>query len=170
MPPGTPAVLGEVGISVDFGFFKLDTKWVEDPRQRDAAWALYVELATRIATQGLDLDVGLLREALESLHALFAVTRGVLRTGGPAVGSSSQSVGGIALIVLNKAVRPFLAKWHPALAHWEAQSKQSATTSQRDHERAWPEELKCRAELAKLQEGLLQYAQALARIASPGVA
>ncbi|HXZ15593.1 MAG TPA: hypothetical protein VEH77_06425 [Roseiarcus sp.] len=121
-----------------------------------------------LATQGIDLDYGLLREALESLHELFAVTRGGASQGGARRRVSDRSVGGIALVVLNKAVRPFLAKWDPALVHWKA--GKPPTTSQRDHERAWPEALKCRTELARLQVGLLQYAEALARIASPGAA
>src|SRR5262245_30583757 len=77
------AKLSEVGISIDFGIFKLVTKWAEDPRQKRAAWALYVELSTRIATQDLDLEYGHVREALDSLHALFAATREILRAEGP---------------------------------------------------------------------------------------
>ena len=44
-----PAKLSEVGINIDFGIVKLDTKWVKDPRQRQAAWELYVEYVTRVA-------------------------------------------------------------------------------------------------------------------------
>ena len=161
MKPGSR--LSEVGVRIDFGIFKLDTKWVPDPRQRDAAWALYVELSTRIATQELDLEVGLVREAFDSLHALFAVTREILRKEGPQVGMGPQTVGGIAVRVLNSSIRPLLAKWHPRLAEWEA--KKGAQVSPRVHERAWPEEAKCRGELAKLQRGLSTYAETLGKIA-----
>ena len=157
------AKLSEVGITIDFGIFKLVTKWNEDPRQKNAAWALYVELSTRIATQELDLEYGHIREALDSLHALFDVTREILRAEGPAVGMSATSVGGIAVRVLNLVIRPFLAKWHPRLADWEA--RREPNTSARTHERAWSDDAKCRGELAKLQKGLEAYAQTLGKIA-----
>jgi hypothetical protein len=158
-----PSQLHEVGVSVDFGIFKLHAKWEPDPRQRDAAWAMYVELATRIATQDLDLDVGLIREALDSLHALFPVTREILRREGSHVGKEPNTVGGMSITVLNACVRPFLAKWHPRLADWEA--RRDAQTSMLAHEKAWVDEAKCRGELAKLQRGLLSYAEALGKIA-----
>src|SRR5438132_390258 len=127
--------MGELKVAIDFGLFRLETRWVPDERQRDAAWALYVELATRIATQELDLDSGVLREAMDSLHALFAVTREVLRKDGPVVGMGPDTVGGIAVRVLNFAVRPFLGKWHPRLADWEARRAPQATVH--GHELAW---------------------------------
>lgn len=70
----------------------------------------------------MEVDQGLVREALNSLYSLFGTTRGVLKAAGPDVGASRDSVGGIALAqpaagiaVLNNGLRPFLAKWHPLL-------------------------------------------------------
>jgi hypothetical protein len=163
MAHGDPAKLREVSISLDFGVFKLETTWAEDPRQRNAAWALYVELVTRVATQELDLDGGLIREALSSLHDFFPVTRAILRAEGPVVGAAPSTVGGIALLVVNRGIRPFLSKWHPLLVEWEA--SRGAGIGARQHERAWPREVECRAELEKLRRGLNQYAVALGRIA-----
>ncbi len=158
-----PAKLSEVGINIDFGIFQLETKWAEDPRQKNAAWALYVELCTRIATQELDLEHGLLREAFDSLHALFSVAREILRKEGPVVGMGPHTVGGIAVRVLNLGVRPFLSKWHPKLADWEARREEQV--SARAHERAWLDDARCRGELAKLQRGLEAYAATLGKIA-----
>jgi hypothetical protein len=152
----------EVGILIDFGIFKLETKWVPDPRQREAAWALYVELMTRVATQPLELDQGLLTEALDSLHQLFPATRKVLRASGPVAGSGPSTVGGIALAVLNGAVRPFLSRWHARALAWNETRPPGRTAL--DHERAWPEEARCRGEMEKLRRGLVTYAQALAAI------
>jgi hypothetical protein len=97
-----------------------EMEWEPDPTQRRAAWELYVELATRISTQPLDLDGGLIREALNSLHSLFATTRQVLRSAGPDVGAGPDTVGGVAIAVLSKGLRPFLTKWHPLLLAHEA--------------------------------------------------
>jgi hypothetical protein len=56
-----------------------------------------------------------MREAMNSLYSLFGSTREILRKAGPTVGASHDSVGGIAIAVLNKGLRPFLSKWHPLL-------------------------------------------------------
>ena len=57
--------------------------WKPSDDKRNAAWELYVELATRIAV--VPLNPGLLREAPASLYSQFATTRGILRKYGPAV-------------------------------------------------------------------------------------
>src|SRR5688500_9430377 len=89
-PVNHPAALETVSVKLDLGFFSMQSDWVPDPRERQAAWELYVELTTRIAAQPLDPDDGLCREALDSLHALFGVTRSVLRAAGPGVGAEER--------------------------------------------------------------------------------
>ena len=75
---------------------------------RDAAWELYVEMLTRIVTQPLPDDTGDEKAALESVHALFTVTREILRRHGRQAIQFSK----VAIPVLNQVVRPFTAKWH----------------------------------------------------------
>jgi hypothetical protein len=58
---------------------------------------------------------------LNSLYSLFGTTREILKEAGPDVGASRHSVGGIAILVLNNGLRPFLARWHPQLQVWESQ-------------------------------------------------
>ena len=153
--------LSRVSVSLPFGLGSAE--WVPDESQRRAAWELYVELTTRVAVQSLELDHGLLREALSSLHALFGVTREILRGAGPSVGASRKSVGGIAMAVLNRGIRPFLAKWHPELLNWE--SKRERTVSPSEHERAWITGTALREELGELREALSKYADMLALVA-----
>ena len=129
---------------------------------RLAAWELYVELQTRIAVQPLGEDEGLLREALNSLYSLFATTREVLRKAGPDVGAKKDSVGGIAIAVLNQGLRPFLSKWHPELQAWE--SRRPDETDPRAHEDSWPKVKSSRRELEQLRKRLARYSRALARI------
>jgi hypothetical protein len=93
---------------------------------------------------------------------MFAITRQILREAGPDVGISSASVGGIAIAVLNKGLRPFLSKWHPLLQTWEAQKP--PTTSAKEHENNWSLEPQMRQELLLLGKDLEQYANALAKI------
>ena len=72
------ADLAEANVAGQKVTFKLNV-------ERTAAWKLYVELNTRIATQPLDESDGVLREALSSLYAVFGITRETLKEAGPAV-------------------------------------------------------------------------------------
>ncbi|MGB7440358.1 MAG: hypothetical protein WA919_04765 [Coleofasciculaceae cyanobacterium] len=160
MSKDNPAKLKKVSVSLPFGIG--GAEWEADPTEQRAAWSLYVELVTRISVQSLESDQGLLREALNSLYSLFTITRGILREAGPDVGISINSVGGIAIAVLNKGIRPFLSKWHPFLQAWEAQ--RPPNVSPKEHETNWSEEPRLRAELKLLNQDLEKYANALADI------
>jgi hypothetical protein len=140
-----------------------EIEWEPDESQRRAAWELYVELATRVGVQALDLDQGCVREAMNSLYSLFGTTRDILRRAGPGVGASRATVGGIALIVLNSGLRPYLSKWHPALQAHEV--LRPPTTSPRDWERTWEKEPALRGELEALRGRLEEYGRVLAKMA-----
>lgn len=131
--------------------------------ERKAAWKLYVELYTRIATQALEKDEGFAREALTSLHDIFKVTREALKEAGPAVADGEQSLGFYAMAILNMELRPFVAKWHPLLSDWEAQKPRDCSAI--EHERAWSKNGELRQELKKLRSSLMQYCGALAKLA-----
>ncbi len=138
--------------------------WEVNDAQRQAAWEMYVELVTRISVQPLDPDEGLLREALSSLYTLFGETRRILRAAGPSVARPRSrqllTFGQIAVDVLNIALRPVLAKWHPLLIEHEASR---GTRSATEHERAWDKSGALRAELETLRTQLAAYADLLAR-------
>jgi len=139
---------------------------VDDSDQR-AAWELYVELVTRIATQELEDEEGLLREALSSLYAMFGETRKILRHYGPSVGRSkrrgSMSLGQIAVDILNRFLRPVLAYWHPELRAYE--DTRDPRTSPVDHERKWTRASELRGVLKSMQGALLAYSICLANAA-----
>ncbi len=151
----------KVSVSLPFGIGSVE--WEVDQTQSRAAWSLYIELVTRIAVEPLKADEGLVREALNSLYSLFGTTREILKTAGPDVGIALNSVGGIAIAVLNRGLRPFLAKWHPLLQTYEA--RRPPHLSPKEHEQHWSEEGKLRNELEQLRQDLNQYANALAKIA-----
>ena len=161
MPKYNPAMLKQVTVSLPFGVGS--ASWEVDSTERDASWELYVEPVTRVAVQSLNPQEGLVREAMNSLYSLFGSTREILRKAGPNVGASHDSVGGIAIAVLNNGLRPFLSKWHPLLLEWE--EKKPNGTSPQVHEKAWDKELIVRGELDALRGDLEQYANALAEIA-----
>jgi hypothetical protein len=161
MPKRDPARLTRVSVNLPFQIGSFE--WEADVTERRAAWSLYVELVTRIAIVPLDPDHGVLREALSSLYSLYPTTRAVLKEAGPDVGGGLDSVGGIAIAVLNRGLRPFMAKWHPRLLAYEEQRPEGMTVL--EHERRWVEAPTMRAELEVLQRDLRQYADALAAIA-----
>lgn len=153
----SPAKLKKVTVSLPFGIGTAE--WEADETQRQAAWSLYVELVTRVTVQSLPADQGLLRESLTSLYSLFTITRQILKESGPGVGSSRESVGGIAIAVLIQGISPFLSKWHPDLQEWEFQ--RLPETSPREHEKKWIAEPRLRNELEILRKDLEQYVTAL---------
>lgn len=89
----------------------LDLEFSPSDEMRRAAWDMVVELSTRVATQALDDDEGNDAAALASLHALFGITRGILKQYGP----RTQDFARLAIAVLNEVLRPFLSRWHPLL-------------------------------------------------------
>ncbi len=107
----------EFQLSLPFGIGSVSVKRTQ--AQLNAAWSLYVEYATRISTQELKPGQGSIREALNSLHALFDVTRTVLKQEGPAVAEGPDSVGPLSIRILNEGVRPFLVEWHTKLGAFE---------------------------------------------------
>jgi hypothetical protein len=161
MGKSDPAKLKKVTVSIPFGMGSAE--WEADSTERKAAWSLYVELVTRIAVQPLDVEHGLLREVLNSLYSLFGTTREILKAAGPDVGASRESVGGIAIMVLNKGLRPFIAQWHPALLDWEAQ--RPLQLSAKEHEENWANAGQMRVALKKLRGEMERYAETLAAIA-----
>jgi hypothetical protein len=148
-----------VGLPFNLGQLEFEN----DEEQQKAAWALYVELSTRIAVQPLQEDEGYLREALTSLYNIFGITREILRNAGPEIARGSQSLGAIAIDVLNKGLRPFLVKWHPLLKSYEERKPASQSTF--DYERAWDQSKEFRKELNQVREQMIIYVDALAKIA-----
>lgn len=93
-----------------------------------AAWALYLELATRISPTPPEKGPTAVREALESLARVFDITRMVLREIGIGVVRRAQgheSVGSISIRVLNEGLRPHLMRWHASFSAHESASWKS---------------------------------------------
>ncbi|MEU4236941.1 hypothetical protein [Actinoplanes sp. NPDC026619] len=121
-----------------------------------AAWALYVELATRVAVQPLEADRGFAREALNSLYSLFATTREVLRAAGPEIADGPDALGPLAIRIVNEGLRPFVTRWHTELRKHEEVSAD---------ESAWPLRAEFDAELQRVQAELGIYVDNLATLA-----
>ena len=136
---------GLSSLKINLGF--LEGEFAPRDPDRAAAWELYIELLTRITTQHLPPEDGDEKTALDSVHALFPLTREILRRHGSGCGEFAK----LAIPVLNQVIRPFTAKWHKlSLA---GAFKQSARCAE------------FRQELAALQAQLRNYTRALAALA-----
>jgi len=155
--------LSGLNVKVKLPFLEIGGEWEPNEAERKAAWEMYVELVTRISVIELEPDQGLLREALNSLYSLFGTTRDILRRYGPVVAQPSRgkslSFGYIAVVVLNRVLRPLLATWHPRLQEYEV--GRPPNMSMAVHERAWTSASELRAELESTRHMLLEYASLL---------
>lgn len=82
--------------------------WKPSEQDRNAAWILYTEIRTRIASQPLHYRSGDEETALDSLYKLFEPTRQVIKNNGPECWHFAE----MATYVLNTHLRPLTAKWH----------------------------------------------------------
>jgi len=125
----------------------LEMEWQPKEPDKAAAWELYIEMLTRIATQNLQPEQGDEKTALDSIYSLFPLTREIIKRHGRDCIEFTK----IAVIVLNQLVRPFTEKWH-------GESLKGAFKKKR----------KCdefRRELMQLQTKLRQYTKMLAEMA-----
>ena len=136
---------GLSSLKLNIGF--LNAEFKPSDSDRHSAWELYVELLTRITTQPLPVEHGDEKTALDSVFAIFGLTREILRKHGP----GSNEFDKLAIPVLNQIIRPFTAKWHKLSLGG-----------------AFADSAKChefRTELSTLQPQLRHYTQALAAMA-----
>lgn len=125
----------------------LEMDWSPQESDKDAAWEMYIELLTRVATQDLLDSDGDEKTALSSIYSLFSITREVIKR----KGRDCQSFTKIAIVILNQIIRPFTAKWHKLSV-----------------EKAFEDKEKCeefREELKNLQAFLRKYSKMLADMA-----
>lgn len=131
--------------------------FVVNKDDKQTAWELFIEVATRVSTQPLEPGDGFLRESLNSLYQLFGQTRDILKRAQPTKIKRAKTVEYLALAMLNRELRPFLSKWHLRLSRFEA----AGATD----EAAWPENSQFRVELEMMRERLVEFALAFATLA-----
>jgi len=125
----------------------LEMEFKPQDADKAAAWDLYVELLTRITTQPLPKEHGDEQTALNSVFALFGLTREVLKKHG----REAEEFSKIAIVVLNQIIRPFTAKWHKESIEGAFENREKCT--------------EFREELEKLQQLLVIYTRMLSDMA-----
>jgi len=128
-----------------------------------AAWSLYVEISTRVPVQPIDPEYGSIREALNSIYALFGETRRILSESGPSIAHGRNSLAPLAIGFLNKGLRPFLTKWHYEFQLHESKYN-AAQKSRVEYEKEWPKLDEFRKAYQELQRNLEQYQTELKKL------
>jgi len=131
-----------------------EAEFAINAQYRKAAWRLFVETMTRVATQPLDPSTGKTKEALASLYSLFETTRQLLKEIEPTPTTEGRTVEGLAIEMLNRHIRPFLAKWHPVIST----GAEGVAIERADDQQ-------CRAELELLRSEIVEYARAFGQLA-----
>jgi len=159
----------QMSLNLPFGIGGVTIKISE--AQKRAAWSLYVEYSTRITNQPLASTQGSIREALNSMYKMFDVTREVLKAAGPEVAKDKDSLGPLAIKIINQGVRPFIVEWHSALGAFEDQERAEQRKDLASgveaiiDESKWEQSEKFYIALKKLQDELSDYVIALGHIA-----
>lgn len=131
---------GLQNIKLNIGFAELEFAPTED--DQTAAWDMYVELLTRVATQKLPDESGDEATALESVYSLFPTTREILKSKGRQATEFTK----VAIVVLNQVERPFTAKWHKKKIE-DAFSQENECNAFRSELRVLQGQLKCYSRL-----------------------
>lgn len=131
--------LSKGGFSLNLGFVQLSGDLSDEDRQ--CAWELYTELATRVAVTGKRDDVEcqdfngeLYIESLLSLYRFFQEARLIMRKFpvGRLGGNHHDHLGVMIARVMAEVLRPFLEKWQIDFRHWwEYESNQDVPPLER---------------------------------------
>lgn len=124
----------------------LEMNWEPKEQDKDAAWELYIELLTRVTTQGLEDTYGDEKTALDSIKKIFDLTRDIIKK----YKRDCIEFSKISIVILNQKIRPFTSKWH----HISTADGFDETNSK-----------EFRSELKDLQVLLLAYTQMLGDMA-----
>ncbi len=144
--------------------------WRLTREEKQAAWELYIELATRVGGVTIGDGGPLLREMLNSHYDVFGATRDVLRRSGPAVAPrvapSELTFAVLVVEVLNGVLRPVIARWHPELAEYERSRPDGLCMA--EHEQRWGRAEECRRDLLACTKALLDVAAVFGEAAGAG--
>jgi hypothetical protein len=120
------AVLKKGTFAIDIGFVKIGADFEEADRQ--CAWELYTELATRVAVTGKPKDPDctdssgeVYAESIASLHTFFGEARKIMRAfpvGSIGAARVENHLGALIHRSMRDVLRPFLESWQADFRFW----------------------------------------------------
>ena len=156
--------------SAQFGFAGATVSMKPNATDRQVAYAIWVELATRKIGLPIDLDNDVLIELYESWHAFFAVTRDLIKTV-PVTKLASPSTRAIVQLsvdVLNLGIRPHLTLWQARFRRWYdfelARSGGGGEEDPQEIQRRFPKFTELTSDLHRVNKGLIAYRDKMAEI------
>jgi hypothetical protein len=139
------AVMTKGTFSIDIGFVKLGGDFTEDDRQ--CAWELYTELATRVAVTGkpkdpdcTDFTGEVYAESFASLHTFFGEARKIMRqfpVGSKNAKGIENHLGALVHRSMRDVLRPFLETWQADYRFWWENTSDKAL-SPFERQKAYP--------------------------------
>lgn len=119
------ATLQKGSFTLNLGIVQLSGELSEEDRQ--CAWEIYTEIATRVAVSGksgdeecTDFGGELLVESLDSLYSFFQEARRIMRRFpvGRIPSGMTEHLGVLISRILTSVLRPFLEEWQVELRYW----------------------------------------------------
>lgn len=120
------AAITKGSFAIDIGFVKLGAEFNDEDRQ--CAWELYTELATRVALTGkpkdpecTDFSGEVWAESLASVYAFFGEARKIMRAfpvGKIGKLQVEDHLGAMIHRAMRDVLRPFLESWQAEYRHW----------------------------------------------------
>lgn len=120
------AVMKKGNFAIDIGFVKIGADFEETDRQ--CAWELYTELATRVALTGkpkdpdcTDFSGEVYAESLASLYTFFGEARKIMRqfpVGSIGNKKIENHLGALIHRSMRDVLRPFLETWQADFRYW----------------------------------------------------
>jgi len=154
----------EVQITTPFGaHFTLNVA----QNDREAAWRIYTQLSTRVASVDFNEEYDSLTRSHNSLHKVFEIVRGEIA----AIpvkrikNDKSDATVKFYLDILNQGIRPYLSKWSIPLETWvENEKKKHPNKSVLEIERSFPDYPKAIEEFKAMNSRMKFYSDRLLEI------
>ncbi len=93
-----------------------------DRRERELAYALWVELGTRKAALPFDDEYDVISEVYDSWYAFFGIARELMREIPPQPAKGDSTLVFVTERILNEGMRPHLTRWQASFRRWYEQA------------------------------------------------
>lgn len=138
-----------------------------DNRERELAYALWVELGTRKAALPFEEEYDVIVEVYDSWYTFFGTARELMRDIPPKLLKGNSSLVYVTEAILNKGLRPHLTHWQAAFRCWYAQAlelEENKGRTPQEIQRDYPQYEELVADLKRTNDILIKYRDELARI------
>jgi len=145
--------------------FTLKPNWTD----RQVAYAIWVELATRKIGLRVDFDNDVIADVYQSWYDFFSVTRDLVKTIpiSRVTDKSTSKIIRLSIEILNEGLRPHLTRWQARFKHWYATELEKVPEDFEDPQaiqRRYPQWDALTEDMAEVNKHLIHYRAAMQRI------